>query len=397
MNLVDQRLQAIRKLLLVHIPVAQPRVVVFALPKPPIVHHEPVQSQRRCLLSERHLSGFIHSELRRFPGVVNHRPKFRRQCLGRRSCCLPSRHTPLRQYVLQLKVVQQPRRSTQTMRRVSAVENRRLQRYPGLQHISKIKRIEPARHPHRVQLIPFHRNPPRPAPRERPKPHLAVIFICLARLQRKPRIRLVPRRSSPAFDHPCSRMNSFLVQRPLSGPAPGQVIQRVLPCRQCPSCGGGLLHSRRQRSPVFNRCPTRQNPASRIHRVVQRHKNRARNILQHHIEPIRRCSVALVVQHQVANPVDKCYLQRRLNKQPATPTRILLWGSRVRRIERRPLLLRHGHRKCIRRPQPPTPIDLLQLSARIHAEHIRTPAPTQPKYLGGRIETLQRGLRKRNN
>src|ERR1035441_4442581 len=370
MNLVDQRLQAIRKLLLVHIPVAQPRVVVLALPKPPIVHNKPVHSQCRCLLRERHLSGFIHSELRRFPGVVNHRPKFRRQCLGRRSCCLPSRHTPLRQYVLQLKVVQQPRRSPQTMRRVSAVENRRLQRYPGLQHIPKIKRIEPARHPHRVQLIPPPRKPPRPAPRQRPKPTLAVIFVRLARLQRKPRIRLVSRRSSPAFDHPCSRMNSFLVQRPLSGPAPGQIIQRVLSCRQCPCRGGGLLHRRRQRPPILNRCPTRQNPASRIHRVVQRHKNRTRNVLQHHVEPIRRCSVALVVQHQVANPVGKCYLQRRLHKQPAAPTRILLRGSRVRRIKRRPLLHRLRYRKCVRSAQPSAPVELLQLSARIHAEHI---------------------------
>jgi hypothetical protein len=45
MNLVDQRLQAVRKLLRVHIPVAQAGVVVLALAKPAVVHHKAVDAQ----------------------------------------------------------------------------------------------------------------------------------------------------------------------------------------------------------------------------------------------------------------------------------------------------------------------------------------------------------------
>ena len=46
-NFVDERLEAVGKLLLIHIPVAQAGVVVFALAKPAVVHHKPVDAERR--------------------------------------------------------------------------------------------------------------------------------------------------------------------------------------------------------------------------------------------------------------------------------------------------------------------------------------------------------------
>ena len=37
-NVIDQRLQSVRKLCLVHIPVPKARMIVLALPEPPVVH-----------------------------------------------------------------------------------------------------------------------------------------------------------------------------------------------------------------------------------------------------------------------------------------------------------------------------------------------------------------------
>ena len=58
-NLVDQRLQPVRKLLLVHVPVAEAGVIVFALPEPAVVHHEAIDAERRGLFRQRDLAGFV--------------------------------------------------------------------------------------------------------------------------------------------------------------------------------------------------------------------------------------------------------------------------------------------------------------------------------------------------
>ena len=81
-NLVDQRLESIRKFSLVHIPVAESRVVGVALAEPAVIHDEAVDAERLCLLSERLLPGFSDVHLGCFPGVVNHRPRARIGAFG---------------------------------------------------------------------------------------------------------------------------------------------------------------------------------------------------------------------------------------------------------------------------------------------------------------------------
>ena len=152
MHLVDQRLQAVRKFSVIHIPVAQPGVIVFALAKPAIVHHKSIHAQRRGLLRQRHLPRLAHFELGRLPRVVDNRPRLRRS--------LPRRFQHVRQNMLKLKMMQQPRSAAQPVRRVPSIKHRRLQRFARLQHISKIKWIESAGDSHCVQLVLLHRDPP---------------------------------------------------------------------------------------------------------------------------------------------------------------------------------------------------------------------------------------------
>ena len=227
------------KLLLVHIPVAQAGMVVFALAKPAVVHHEAVNAQGCGLLRQRHLSGLAHVECRSPP----------------RSCKSPAapwaaagrRWLRAGQNVLELVAMQQPRSAAQPMRRVPAIENRRLQLLSRLQDVAEVEGIEAAGDAHRIQLVLLDRDAPRPAPSQRAKPHLAMVLVRLAALNRKPWIGLVARGAAPALDHPRSRMHRLLGQRPLPGPAPGQVVQRVV---------------RRPAAPMRRRQPAPPSPAA---------------------------------------------------------------------------------------------------------------------------------------
>ena len=177
-----------------------------------------------------------------------------------------------------------------------------------------------------------------------------------------------------------------------AGPTAGQVVQCVMCRRQRPRRRGSLLHRHRQRLPVFNRGPTRQNPALRIDRIMQGHSNLSLDIFQHHVESVCLHGMACIVQHQVAITVRKSDLQRWLGKQPRAPTGILLRRVVVGGIERSPFRQRRGLRKRIRGAQPSTPIKLLQLPSRIHAKDIRSSATVKPKSLGSRVIANERGL-----
>ncbi len=155
--LVDQRLQSMRKLLRIDVPVSQPGVIILSLPEPAIVHHKTVNSDRSRLFRQRHLTRFIHIELRGLPRVVQHRPWPRIRCV--------------RQYVRNLKAMQQSRCPTQPMVRIAAVKYWTLQFLSRIQFVPKIERIKPSRDSYRIQLRSFHGDPPRPRPGQCSEPH----------------------------------------------------------------------------------------------------------------------------------------------------------------------------------------------------------------------------------
>jgi len=122
MNPVDERLQAVRKLLLVHIPVAQAGMVVLALAKPAVVHHKSVNCPALRPSPPAHLSGLVDIEFGCLPRVVDHG-------LGLGSGWLAVAASS-RQNVLQLEAMQQPRCLAQPVRRIAAVEDRVSSRSP---------------------------------------------------------------------------------------------------------------------------------------------------------------------------------------------------------------------------------------------------------------------------
>ena len=104
-NLVDERLEAVGKLLLVYIPVAQAGVVVFALAEPAVVHDEAVDAERGGLFGQRHLAGLGDVELGCLPGVVNHWAQWARQGCGE----------PSGQNVLELEAMEQARSAAEAV------------------------------------------------------------------------------------------------------------------------------------------------------------------------------------------------------------------------------------------------------------------------------------------
>ena len=101
MDFVDQRLQTVGEFFRVHVPVAEARVIVFALAEPAVVHDKTIDADGRGFFGERHLAGFIDSKFGCFPGVVNYRAR-----LG---------IWRVRQNVRDFKLMQQPGRTTQTV------------------------------------------------------------------------------------------------------------------------------------------------------------------------------------------------------------------------------------------------------------------------------------------
>ncbi len=100
MNLVDQRLQPVRKLLRIYIPVAEAGMVVFALTKPSIVHHKAIDAKCRSFFCERHLALFADVEFRRLPRVVDNWTRLRRSSV--------SLANPMRKHMSDLIAVQKP-------------------------------------------------------------------------------------------------------------------------------------------------------------------------------------------------------------------------------------------------------------------------------------------------
>ena len=90
--------------------------------------------------------------------------------------------------------------------------------------------------------------------------------------------------STMALDHPGSALNQFLSERPLTGPAAGQIAQAVTRGRKCPLRGCGLFDHHRLFFPVLNACGSGENAALRIDGIAQRDINLAGNIFQQYFD-----------------------------------------------------------------------------------------------------------------
>ena len=221
-HFVDERLEAIGKLLLVHVPIAQAGVVGFALAKPAVVHHKAVNAQRRGLLRQSNLSGLGYVHLGGFPRVVDDGARLWRGVVA-------ITHA-MRQDVRQLVVMQQTRGAAQAVRGEAAVEDGRFKGLARRQHVAKVEGIEAAGHTNRVQLILLNGEAPGAAPTQRAEPDFAAVFVGRAGLNGKPGIGLVAGGAAAALDDARAGMQRLLGQRPLACPAAGEVIQRVVAC-----------------------------------------------------------------------------------------------------------------------------------------------------------------------
>src|SRR5205807_9544160 len=130
--------------------IAQPRVIVVARAKPAIVHHEAFYADLCRLFGQSFLSGLVNVELRRFPGVVKNRPRLNRK--------------RARKDELARKTVQHPRGLAKAVVTEAAVERGRLELFPGIQRIYKIKSVVSARDTDLLVRRLLYGKPPRPAP-----------------------------------------------------------------------------------------------------------------------------------------------------------------------------------------------------------------------------------------
>src|ERR1700733_10664350 len=67
---IDDRLKAVGKLLLVHVPVAETCVVILALAEPSVIDDEAFYSELAGFFRQGQLAFFADIEFRRFPGVI---------------------------------------------------------------------------------------------------------------------------------------------------------------------------------------------------------------------------------------------------------------------------------------------------------------------------------------
>src|SRR5580658_5357989 len=274
-DFVDERLQTVREFLLIHIPVAEAGVVVLALAEPAIVHHEAIHADGCGLFGQGHLSGFIDSELRGFPGIVNDGTR-----LGVRG---------LRQDMSDFKMMQQTRGSAQAVIGIAAIKYGRFEMFTGFEFIAEVEGIETAGDADGVQLSMFNGDAPGAGPRQRAKPDFAVLFAGRHRSRgeratiagnRKPRIGLMACGSAAAFDDARAAENWFLIQRPLAGPTACQIAEGVARGRQGPLRGSGLFDDHRLLFAIFNVGRAPKDAGVPVDRVAQRYINLARNILQ---------------------------------------------------------------------------------------------------------------------
>src|ERR1700677_3939420 len=150
-------------------------------------------------------------------------------------------------------------------------------------------------------------------------------------------------------------------------------------CRKSPCGGSSLLDGNSIGPAIFDGRTPAENSACRIHCVMERDINWPRNILEHNFESVRSLRMAFVMQNQVAIAVSECYFQRWFAEQARAPARIFLRCVCVRGIKRRPLAQWLRLRKTVARGQPPAPVELLQLSARIDPKYIRDSSAIQTK------------------
>src|SRR5713101_2536456 len=276
---------------------------------------------------------------------------------------------------------------------VAAVKNRGLQMFARFQLVTKIERIEGAGHAHGVNLASLYRNSPGSRPRQCAKPDFAMLFVgdsgpgrVLAAVagNGKPRIRLVAGRSPAAFNDAGSALNRFLIQRPLAGPAAGQIAQGVTGGGQGPLRGGGLFNHDRLFFPIFNTRGPRQNAALGVHGVAQGYVNFAGNILEQYVYGMGIVRRGLnKMKYQIAIAIGKTDLERGFGEQARTPAGILLRRGSGGRVERSPL--RKGMRGSngVVRVYTSTPVDRLYLAALVDPEGISGIAAIEAEDLGG--------------
>ena len=137
MHFINERLEAVRELLLVGVPVAEAGIVVVALSEPAIVDDETVHSKSRGLFGEFHLSGCSDIEGCGLPGVVNDGSK--PGSCGWRGSSLPAGSLQ-RQNVMKFKVVKQTRgraedRGLSSRRRIDGC----LKRFARMEDVTEVE------------------------------------------------------------------------------------------------------------------------------------------------------------------------------------------------------------------------------------------------------------------
>src|SRR5271154_2800281 len=127
MHAIDDGLEAVGKLLLVHIPVAQAGVVVLALAEPSIIDNETLYAHFGGLLGEGNLPSLADIEFRGFPGVIEDGPQSSFLAAG--------------QDGLPLKAMQDPRCLTETSVRESAIERGSFETLARFETVSEVEGV----------------------------------------------------------------------------------------------------------------------------------------------------------------------------------------------------------------------------------------------------------------
>ncbi len=324
------------------------------------------------------LAGFSDVEFCRFPGVVDDGAGFGRGLFAFTEA--------MREDVGDLEVMQQARGLAEAVGRVAAVEDGCLERLAGVQHVAEVEGIEAAGDADGVELILLDGDAPGATPCERAEPDFAVIFVGVSGLDGEPWIGLMAGRSSAALEHALTGMQSLLGERPLAGPAAGEVVERVVRGRQGPGGRGSLLNGDGLRFAILDGGPARENAAGRVHCVVQCNEDVAANVLEDDVEAVGRRFVAVVVEDEVAVAIGESDLESRFDEEARAPAGVLLRRGGVGGIEGRGLAHGRGGAEVVAGCQAAAPVELLQLAPGIDAEDIGDVAAVEAEDLAGVVE-----------
>src|SRR5271156_1143078 len=267
MNPVDEWFEAVRELLRIHVPVAEPRMVVVSVAKPAVVHDESLDSDTGCFLGECLLSGFIDAEGGCFPRVVENRTDPRFRCLRQNFC--------------KFKTVHKPRCCAKAVVSESSIEHWCREFFTGRELVAEVEGVETGRKMHSLHLILLYGDAPRTAPDERPKPDSTLVLVTgLGAFDREPWVVLVAGRSATALQHDLTGHNLATLQMKLTGPATGQVVQLILiPHREIEAPCGGLLDDERRARFVLDNRRAANDVSLRIDRVEKLYEDVARDVL----------------------------------------------------------------------------------------------------------------------